>query len=500
VCGAAPALAGVLLVFLAATGARAEPDPAAGQLGSVWSLGTLETGRTYGTSIAAFNRTCSGTHDFAIEVQGEAKRYLAVIGEPEVRGVARGQSKEAPALIDLRGVPPGIYWEGTVLVRCLTCPASCAQDYRILHTRLIVAGPGTAAGAENLVPGSGGPVSARPECPNPCGELYRRALGAEQEAARADARARRAEEDQPRLDADADGLDAEAGKDRADAEEQDRAAEEYRRLAASAEARAQRSRTMADGLDAGDPLRSGWQRAADQDEADARRLRDEAERSEAEARRLEELADGKQRRADELRDQSRRAREEADAAERAAAEAWKLYWECIQRWEWECLQRASSATGGTRTRTPPPGAAPGGASGGGAQAAGSAGGGGSTRPGGGGGGGTGAPPGGGTGGGTQPPGKPPGTADPPREAKVCKWYTFELDRVLIDKRIPVVRSQAFDDPTILEIRPIESANTRSRATGFEYHCTRPGTAVITYRVVVGSNTVEPHHVRIVCLP
>lgn len=148
------ALVGVVLgaSLCAAPGAAlAAEEEQLGQQGEVWNLGTQQNGRRYPTTLSAHNESCGGKRDFRITVEGEAALFLEITGPTVLEKIKRGETKTTDAVLDLIGVAPGVYNEGTVKVRCLNCPARCNLDYTVLEVRLTVAGPEEKPSAETVV-------------------------------------------------------------------------------------------------------------------------------------------------------------------------------------------------------------------------------------------------------------------------------------------------------------------------------------------------------------
>ena len=140
----AAALVAVVLgaSLCAAPGAAlAAGEEQAGQQGEVWNLGIQQNGRRYPTTLSAHNRSCGGKRDFEITIEGEAAQFLGITGPTVLEKIKRGETKTTDAVLDLNGVAPGVYNEGTVAVRCLNCPPRCHQDYTVLKIHLTVAGP-----------------------------------------------------------------------------------------------------------------------------------------------------------------------------------------------------------------------------------------------------------------------------------------------------------------------------------------------------------------------
>ncbi len=145
------ALVGVVLgaSLCAAPGAAlAAEEEQAGQQGEVWNLGTQQNDRRYPTTLSAHNKSCGGKRDFEITIAGEAARFLQITGPTVLEKIKRGETKTTAAVLDLFGVAPGVYNEGTVTVRCLNCPPRCHQDYTVLQVHLTVAGPEEEVSAE----------------------------------------------------------------------------------------------------------------------------------------------------------------------------------------------------------------------------------------------------------------------------------------------------------------------------------------------------------------
>ena len=112
-----------------------------GQEGEIWNLGAQMNGRRYPTTLSAHNKSCRGKKDFRITVEGEAAEFLEITGPSVLEKIKRGETKTTDAVLDLVGVAPGVYNEGTVAVRCVNCSGPCGQDYTTLQVHLTVVGP-----------------------------------------------------------------------------------------------------------------------------------------------------------------------------------------------------------------------------------------------------------------------------------------------------------------------------------------------------------------------
>ncbi len=499
-----------LLVLLALGWAAAAAAQQQGeQRADVWDLGRHESGRRLTTSVSAEN-SCRGRHDFEIRIEGDARRYLSIVGDPVLRGIDPGETKSAPAVIDLTDLPPGNYFEGRVVIRCLRCPETCKQDYQTLATRLVVTGHAAPRGGSGVAIAPGDvPGGTRPRCPaaQECKELYRLAREADERAAAASAKAQEDEELQEQRNQDADRLDEQARRERQDADKHRDDAKSYRQLAADARASAAQNRRRAAAAAPGSTYWRESNEAAATDDALATRRDADAAENEARARDLEELARQIEQRAEALRDTARKSRAAADEAALAADAAWKAFWDCIDRARAQC--QPESEAGGSRTHSAPADGGP--------------------PPGTSGSGGTKAPP------PVQPPSSPPpssGGTTPPapprkpggvylgmREAVVCKWNTFRPESQPLDPRtkktpegevssetgptvfvngVQATRVLEMDDPSIIEFKfDLVEGHTRS-ATGFSYHCMAPGTVVVKYRRTTDLQHWEWRWVRIVC--
>ncbi len=135
-----------LLVLLVAVWLPAlAPRPAVAEgPAAVWDLGTLAADRTYPTSVTASNQSCRGKHRFSIAIAGAP--WLQLAGPATIDGLAPGQSRSVPAVVDPRGLAAGVH-AGTIAIRCLDCPPppKCQQDLVELTVRLTIAAPAAAA-------------------------------------------------------------------------------------------------------------------------------------------------------------------------------------------------------------------------------------------------------------------------------------------------------------------------------------------------------------------
>ena len=487
---AAALLMGVLAPILAAG------DEPAGQQGSIWNLGSHPTGMRGATTVTAANVSCKGKRDFQIEVEGEARRFLEIVGPTRLNNIARGQSKDTPAVLDLNGVAPGVYNQGALLVRCLNCPASCRQDYTRIQIHLTVTGtpggsaPGSAtatgtgggstggaSGASSgtaTAPGSADSTRTRKPCPedtSPCDELRARADAAREAAAAARRALAEAERNQRFDEQDARWLDEDVARDRAQAGVLRRQAADWRRLAADAKADAAVNRDRANQWPEGHKYRKSWEDDAAADEARAAEREQKAQRLEDEAKKLEETFDERSQRAEDARTRVERLREQAEAAQRAADEAQRLYEDCLKRLREECERRHRQAELAELIRL--------------TSSAPSAGSGGS-----------------GTSGGS-PPGveeAPPAflpayEAVPARLGRFCQWATYEIPREAFVSNVRLLASSQRDDTSAIEIRRTSAIGTR---IGFQYHCVKKqGTAVVAFTQTWGQDS-KRYKVRIGC--
>ncbi len=375
------ALVVTALLTVTTVGFQSRAEDSAGQHGSIWNLGTLEAEQTYPTTVAAMNRSCRGSHTFSIAIEGQATAFLKLVGPSELSGVREGETRTTDALVDLRGVAAGRYDSGQVVVRCLSCPKRCNQDYERLTVQLVVSAPQSVAAATAgpvmaQTAGQVGSTRTRTPCPDPakeCDELRQAAEAAEQRAKTERREADFLREQQAQRDADASALDSESVKDVAYADTLRRQSAEYEDLARASEASARKNHERAAAQPEGSRYRTEWEQAARFDELEAARRRAEAERLAEEANRVQGGMHDKRERADALRSAAATAEAEAVAAEAEARAKRAAYENCLKQVAEECKRAeaaaaaaasaAQASTGGagsvTSTKsTPPPPADP----------------------------------------------------------------------------------------------------------------------------------------------
>ena len=126
----------------AAQDEKPKKDQEQGQHEAVWNLGTLESGKTYPTTVTAQNDDCKGKHDFELKFEGDATRFVSITGESILRDIGKGESKTTPARVDLTKMPAGTYNGGKLVSRCLDCSLGCNLDHRAIAIHLTVVDPG----------------------------------------------------------------------------------------------------------------------------------------------------------------------------------------------------------------------------------------------------------------------------------------------------------------------------------------------------------------------
>jgi hypothetical protein len=107
---------------------------------SVWDLGTLESGKTYPTSVSISNSSCPGLQ--TLELSRHQLDWVEIVGPTTIKDVPAGQARKVKVIVDLRAKEAGTY-RGTLKVRCLTCPRSCAQDVGAFQVVVQVIKPST---------------------------------------------------------------------------------------------------------------------------------------------------------------------------------------------------------------------------------------------------------------------------------------------------------------------------------------------------------------------
>lgn len=112
-------------------------DQELGQVGATWNLGELSRG-AYPSTITAMNQSCPGPHDFHISLQGEAAKFLTIVGPTILTDIPPGDSRTSNVVVDVRTIAAGPHNEGTVYVKCVDCPVVCTQDYTLLAVHLTV--------------------------------------------------------------------------------------------------------------------------------------------------------------------------------------------------------------------------------------------------------------------------------------------------------------------------------------------------------------------------
>jgi len=154
---------GILLAL--ARGISAQ-ESAEGQRGEVWELGPVAVGKRYPTTLVARNVGCRGAHDFALEFEGSAKGLFEFADTNVVRGVKKGEQKQVAVFLDARAATPGVYDDGALVTRCLTCPPNCKLDYQRVRIHLTLVGgrEGSTTGVAEA--GGGQPIGAPPEEPS----------------------------------------------------------------------------------------------------------------------------------------------------------------------------------------------------------------------------------------------------------------------------------------------------------------------------------------------
>lgn len=121
-------------------GGSSFPDDGATTL---FSLGTLVTGRQHDTSVTVENKSCEGAQDFSVSVEGAP--WFRLAEGTEIEGVRPGNTRRLPALVDLEDAAPGLY-TGSMTITCLTCPPTCTRTVRQLRLEVqAVPDPRTAA-------------------------------------------------------------------------------------------------------------------------------------------------------------------------------------------------------------------------------------------------------------------------------------------------------------------------------------------------------------------
>lgn len=451
------------------------------QEGAQWDLGRLEPGKAYPTTVTAANASCRGKHDFKITVEGDAARFISITGPDTLTRIGRGESKETAALVDLREAPPGSY-EGTVRVRCTTCPANCTEDFRDLHVQFVVNGPGGSAPA---LASSGGGDSTRTRvrnpCPDdlsPCDELLRKAQELESAASAAESLAIRAAADQEWNNEQAEALEDFASQSSEYTRKRREQAEAWRQLARDADEMARVNDQRAQQYPAGHPWRESWEREAAIDRATAEERRRRADEIDKDA----DQTDGRRKedtdRAEELRRRAEMAREDAVNKRQLAEDAWAAYDACLQQVRERCenqrkeAERQAAAALESSRRAQREAAA-------------------------------------------QAEADLKAMEDaraaaiarigsdlfgyepvPARTSTVCKTLVYEVPRGTLISNVRVRRGRLADDPTAIEIKLEESESTALGKT-FTYHCLHEGSAIVTFDMADGP-TMKRYRMRILC--
>ncbi len=454
-----------------------------GQEGSTWDLGQLDPGRRYDTTVTAVNASCRGKHDFTITVEGDAARYITITGPTTLSRIGRGQSKQTPAVLDLTEAPPGSY-EGTVRVRCTTCPANCRQDYQDLHVQFVVKGP-VGSAPSNLASSSSGDSNRtriRNPCPDdlsPCDELLARAQALEAEASAAESLARQLEADQEWNNEQAQALEEWAEKSDEYTDKRRDQARQWRELAEDAERDARVNDQRAQQYPAGHPWRASWERDAASDRERARDRRRRADEIDADADRTDGRRQADRDRAEELRARSRLANEEAVRKRQLAEDAWAAYDACLQtvrercenqRKEAERRAAAEAAESRRRQRQAQEEAEAELAAADAARAAAEA---------------------------------RIGSSMygyehlPGRTSKVCETIRYDTPRgSAAIGTVRVIRNRLADDPTAIEIK-MDQAEGTLHGKSFTYHCLHEGSAIVTYIRADGGQQ-KRYKMRILC--
>jgi len=454
-----------------------------GQQGAVWDLGTQLAGARRATTVSAVNVSCRGKRDFEIEIEGQASRFLQITGSTLLEKIGRGETRTTPAVLDLNGVPAGVYNEGAIVVRCINCPANCRQDYTRIAVHLTVTAPG-----DSSAPGTAAATATDPDnstrerqpCPedtSSCDELKARADEARDAAAAARRAAVEAERNRQYDQGDAEWTDEDLDRDLEYARTLRRQAADWRELADNARADAAVNRDRANQWPLGNEYRDSWEEASSRDEARALERDARADRLEKEAEKLEAPVDERRDAAEELRTRADRLRAEADAKERAAEDAQAAYEACLNRLKEDCENRRLQEKLAVLARIAAESRARDAASDG-----------------------SGSP-------GTDPdveddddPGRaflPGYESVVPRLSPFCKWATYEIPREAILTNVRLIASSDRDDTSALEIRRTAAAGT---TIGFHYHCKKKtGSAVVAFTQSSGNNA-KRYKLRIGCTP
>jgi len=143
------------ITMLATPAVGLAQDQQIGQQGAVWNLGELPRG-AYPSTVTAVNESCPGAHDFHISLEGEAAEFIVITGPTILTGIAPGGSETSDVVVNLRAMATGPHNEGLVVVRCVSCPPTCSQDYDVLTVHLTVLGDaGLAPGDVSAAPTGG---------------------------------------------------------------------------------------------------------------------------------------------------------------------------------------------------------------------------------------------------------------------------------------------------------------------------------------------------------
>jgi len=516
----------------AALGALAAPPATAqsealGHHGSVWNLGTQESGRSFPTDVTARNVNCRGERTFEVSVEGEAADFLSIVGPTRLEGIARGESRTTPARLDLTGIPAGVYNEGRIVIRCVDCPPKCRPHITTLDIHLTVRAPeGEAAGPPASAPddpGRGADAGWDPddyeflphvdydwgtgeapgdgrhrvevtklagasiatasdddastrvrdlclESTGPCDELLARVREAEGAARVARARADDAARDEAWDASQAAAIEDEIASDRAQIATLRRQAADWRQLAADARADAATNRARAERQP---EYRDSWLREAASDEHHASERDARAQRLEEEADRLERGIRDDQQEADDLRGRAERLKRAAEAAEEALRLAREAYEECLERQRLECERRRREEIRRAQAAAAAASASP------------------STAPS------TASTPAGSPSSGGGRGFLPNYESLPVKTAPYCEWVRYNVPYGATVDFVAVRGSSRRDTPSAIEVRRMDSG-TSSTGRGFDYHCkATTGSAVIVFHLSEGGT--KRYKMRVGCI-